>query len=146
MNPQEKAIACFRNGFNCSQSVLSAFGPHHGLNDDQSLRVACAFGAGMARRQMTCGAVTGALMAIGLKHGKSLNDNESKKANTYAVANSFIDEFTRRHGSICCKELLDGLDMHNPEEFAQIKERKLFDTLCEKYVSDAVAITEGLMK
>lgn len=82
MKPQEKAIACFRNGFNCSQSVLSAFGPYYGLNDDQCLRVACAFGAGMARRQMTCGAVIGALMALGLKHGKSLNDDESKKTNT----------------------------------------------------------------
>lgn len=146
MQPQEKAIASFRDGFNCSQSVLLACGGgNRGLTDDQCLRVACAFGAGMGRRQMTCGAVTGALMAIGLQHGKSLGDHEDKKADTYARANALMDEFTRRHQSITCRDLLNGLDLHNPDDYALIKEQNLFSTLCEKYVNDAVTIAQDII-
>jgi C_GCAxxG_C_C family probable redox protein len=65
MKRTEQAENYFSNHFNCSQSVLSAFASDLRLSIDNSLKVACAFGAGMGRQQHTCGAVTGALMAIG---------------------------------------------------------------------------------
>ena len=79
MDHSEKALNLFDNKFNCAQSVLTAFAEELGLTEDESLRVACAFGGGMGRQQLTCGAVTGAAMALGLKFGKGKNDERWKK-------------------------------------------------------------------
>lgn len=57
------AVQTFAGGYNCSQSVFSVFAPGFGVSKDLSLRLASPLGAGIARRQETCGAVTGALMA-----------------------------------------------------------------------------------
>ena len=55
----EHALSRFEQGFSCSQSVLSAYGPQLGLDTELALRVSGAFGSGMARMGRTCGAVTG---------------------------------------------------------------------------------------
>jgi len=146
MNKEEEALKYFRNKFNCSQSVFVVFGPDYGLDKEESLRVSCAFGGGMGRQQLTCGAVTGALMALGLKYGKGLNDSEENKQTTYTKTREFFEEFKKLNGSSCCKDLLDGLDMNDPEDHKKIMDQKLFDIRCEKYVADAVHITENLLK
>lgn len=146
MKKSKKAVDYFRNRFNCSQSVLTVFSGDNGLSEDESLKVACAFGGGMGRQQYTCGAVTGALMAIGLKFGKGINDPEEKKQLTYSKTRMFFEEFTKLHGSTNCRELLCGLDMTDPEDQKKIMEQKLFDIKCERYVTDAVIITEKLLK
>jgi C_GCAxxG_C_C family probable redox protein len=145
MNKQQQASDYFQNSFNCSQSVFTVFATDYGIPEDDSLRIACAFGAGMGRQQYTCGAVTGALMAIGLKYGKGRNDDESRKKETYEKALEFLTEFKKIHGSVNCRELLRGLNMNNPDDFKKIKEANLFETLCGQYVEDAVAITEKLI-
>ncbi len=145
MNKQKQAINYFKNSFNCSQSVFTVFAPDFGISEDDSLKIACAFGGGMGRQQHICGAVTGALMAIGLKYGKALHDEESKKAETYRKTVEFFEKFKKLNGTISCKELLHGLDMNHPDEYARIKELGLFDTLCTKYVEDAVKITEQII-
>jgi len=144
MNRSEKALLYFNNSFNCSQSVLTAFAPDLGISEDESLKIACAFGAGMGRMQHTCGAVTGALMAIGLQHGKALNDDESKKQHTYALTREFCEAFVRKHGSLNCRELLLGLDMSDPDDNLKIKELGLHDTHCSRFVKDAVDIVEKI--
>jgi len=144
MKRSENAVDYFRNRFNCSQAVFTVFGKDHGLSENDCLKVSCAFGGGMGRQQLTCGAVTGALMALGLKYGKALNDPEEKKQKTYAVTREFFQRFTELNGSVNCKALLDGLDMNDPDDHKKIMERKLFDIKCEKYVADAVEIVETL--
>jgi C_GCAxxG_C_C family probable redox protein len=144
MNRSEKALHYFNNSFNCSQSVLTAFAPELGISEDDSLKIACAFGAGMGRMQRTCGAVTGALMAIGLQHGKALKDDESKKQHTYALTRAFCEAFLRKHGSLNCRELLLDLDMNDPDENLKIKELGLHDTHCSRFVKDAVELIENL--
>jgi len=146
MTKTEKAIRNFRNNFNCAQAVLAAFGPEYGLEEDRCMKVARAFGGGMGRQQYTCGAVTGALMVLGMKFGKGLNDPEEKKKFTYNKAREFFDEFARLNSSVNCLELLEGLDMNNPDDHKIIMEKKLFDLKCEKYVSDAVRILESMLK
>jgi C_GCAxxG_C_C family probable redox protein len=144
MKRSENAVDYFRKKFNCSQAVFTVFGKDHGLSEDACLKVSCAFGGGMGRQQLTCGAVTGALMALGIKYGKALNDPEEKKQKTYAVTREFFQRFTELNGSVNCKVLLDGLDMNDPDDHKKIMERKLFDIKCEKYVADAVEIVEKL--
>jgi C_GCAxxG_C_C family probable redox protein len=144
MKKSEKAVDYFRNRFNCSQGVFTVFGKDHGLSEDNCLKVSCAFGGGMGRQQHTCGAVTGALMAIGIKYGKAMNDPEEKKKETYLKTRDFFERFTELNGSVNCKDLLDGLDMNDPDDHKEIMERKLFDIKCEKYVADAVEIIETI--
>ena len=146
MDKTKEALEYFRNKFNCSQSVLTPFGTEFHLSADECLKIATAFGGGMGRQQQTCGAVTGALMAIGLKYGKGINDDEAKKQFTYSKTREFFEEFIKIHGSTNCRELLDGLDMTDPEGHKKIIERNLFELKCEKYVADAVKITEKLLK
>jgi len=146
MNRQETALKYFRNKFNCSQSVLTAFGGEYGISENDCLKIACAFGGGMGRQQCTCGAVTGALMVLGLKYGKAVNDPEEKKVLTYSKTKEFFNEFKKLNGSTDCKVLLDGLDLNDPVEHQKIVDLKMFDIKCEKYISDAVIITEKLLK
>jgi len=145
MDRSEKALSYFDNKFNCSQSVLTVFAEELGLTEDESLRVACAFGGGMGRQQQTCGAVTGAAMALGLKYGKGKNDSDDKKLLTYDMTVELFEEFNKLNGSTNCRSLLNDLDMRNENELSLINEQNLFHTNCRKYVADAVKITERIL-
>jgi C_GCAxxG_C_C family probable redox protein len=140
----DKAVEYFRDSFNCSQSVFTVFGTGHGLSEDACLKASCAFGGGIGRTQNICGAVTGALMALGLEHGKGKNDPDDKKKRTYELTREFMKRFSEMNGSLICKELLDNLDMNDPEQHKKITDLGLFEVRCEKYVSDAVSIAEEL--
>jgi len=145
MEHSEKALAYFDNKFNCAQSVLAVFAGESGLTEDESLRVACAFGGGLGRQQLTCGAVTGAAMAIGLKFGKGKNDEDEKKIQTYDKTVALFAEFAKLNGSTSCRSLLENLDMRDEAEYKVIVEKNLFHTNCRKYVADAVLITEKII-
>lgn len=146
MNKKEKAVEFFKKGYNCSQSVFVAFNKEFGLTEDVCLKTACAFGAGMGRNQHTCGAVTGALMVLGLRFGKGVGDDESKKKYTYSKVDDFFADFIRINGSISCRELLSNFDLRNEVDYAEIVKQNLFELKCEKYVADAVEITEKLIE
>jgi C_GCAxxG_C_C family probable redox protein len=144
MNKQEIALNYFNNKFNCSQAVFTSFGIDLGLSEDECLKISCAFGGGMGRQQFTCGAVTGALMVLGLKYGKAFKDEDSKKTETYAKTVEFLKEFEKLNGSTTCKVLLQNLDMNNENDLAKINELNLFKVNCEKYVTDAVMLLEKI--
>ena len=146
MTRSENAEFYFTDTFNCSQAVLASFGQDYGLTEDQCLKISCAFGGGMGRRQMTCGAVTGALMVIGLHFGRGAEDPYSQSGIAYENTKVFFREFIKSNGSINCKELLQGLDMNDPEDQKKIEELELFRANCVKYVRDAVEITEKLIQ
>lgn len=140
----ELARQYFRNSFNCSQSVLCVFAHDLGISRDSAMKLASAFGAGIARQQLTCGAVTGAIMALSLKFGKGLRDDDSRKTHAYSKALELMEEFKKRNKSITCLELLDGLDMI--ADIDKINELGYFKTRCVDYVMDAVEITEELLR
>ncbi len=144
MTRSETAQQYFKSGFNCSQSVLGVFAHDLGISKDSCLKIACGFGGGIARQQHICGAVTGAVMALGLKFGKGSNDDDAKKLFTYEKTQVLLEEFRQKHKSVNCRELLQGLDMIKDSE--KIKELGLFQSLCPGYVKDAVEITEKLLK
>jgi len=80
MNGFERAVSSFKEGFSCSQALLSIYGTQLGLNREMALKVSGAFGGGMGRMGETCGAVTGAFMIIGLKYGKTrIKDEQTKE-------------------------------------------------------------------
>jgi C_GCAxxG_C_C family probable redox protein len=144
MSKVELAVATFGEGFSCSQAVLSALAPDLGLDRETALRVAGAFGAGIARTGQTCGSVSGALMVLGLEHSQTQAEDKQAKEEMYALAREFIKRFEARNDSILCRELL-GNDIGSPEEMQLIKEKGLFTSLCPKLVRDAVEIVEQLL-
>ncbi|MTK52951.1 C-GCAxxG-C-C family protein [Paludibacter sp.] len=143
---QQLAIATFQSGYNCAQSVLSTFSINFGLERDSLLKLASPFGSGIAKTQETCGAVTGALMAIGLKYGKGINGKEEDKQQAYALAQKLMTEFSSIHGCTNCKKLLNDLDMNNESEMAKIKELDLFNTHCLNYIQTAVKLTDQILE
>lgn len=145
MTRKEIASRYFADGFACTPAVFTPFGKEMGLTEDQCLKLGCAFGGGIARNQYTCGAVSGALMVLGLRFGRGSEDGIEKKDLTYAKTNEFLQEFTSKHRSIVCKDLLQGLNMNDPVEKKKIEELKLFQTVCVDYIKDAVAIVEHLI-
>jgi C_GCAxxG_C_C family probable redox protein len=146
MTKSEKAIALFDQGFNCSQSVLTAFSEDYNISEDDCLKISCAFGGGMGRQQLTCGVVTGALMVLGLHFGRAKGDDISLKVTTYEKAVEFFEAFKGRNGATDCKELLLGLDMSNPADLKRIESLGLFKTSCYKYAKDAVDIAEKMIQ
>lgn len=140
------ALATFANSYNCSQSVFCVFAPDFGISKDLSLRLAGPFGGGIARRQETCGAVTGALLALGLRYGKGENGSEDDKKRAYEVAQHFIKDFETEFGSIVCLQLLDNNQMDTDEGATAIAKEDMFRTRCAKYVKFAVERTEEYLK
>ena len=106
MEKEKKAVNYHKRKFNCAQSVFTVFGQDFGISEDDCLKLSCAFGGGMGRKQNVCGAVTGALMALGLKYGKGINDPEENKMLTYSKTSEFFRQFSKLNGSIVCRSCL----------------------------------------
>ncbi len=137
----EKARTLFSTGHNCAQSVLASFAEDIGLGSEPALRVASGFGAGMGRLEKTCGAVTGAIMAIGLKYG---TDTGPAKEKTYDLVQDFVKRFEETHGSSECAVLL-GCDLRTPEGKKVFKEKDLHATVCMRCVENSVRMLEPLL-
>lgn len=144
MDKVSQALSTFDSGFNCSQSVLTAFCNDFGLNDETAFRIACSFGGGMGRMAKTCGTVTGAFMVIGLKYGQMQSNDKVTKEKTYGLVRAFAELFAKERGSIECLELL-ACDISAPEGFKTANEKNLFKTICPKCVESAVKILEEIL-
>jgi len=141
---EKESLEYFRNGFNCAQAVFAPFAKENGISESHALRIACGFGGGMGRLQATCGAVTGAYMAIGVKHGKSLGDKgDEKKEETYDLVKTFDTEFRKIFSTTLCRELLQ-CDLNTDEGKKFASEHKLTQKVCERCVQEAVKIVEKI--
>jgi len=140
----EKAVNCFKEGSCCSQAVLSVYAEEFGLSQEAALKISCGFGGGMGRMARTCGAVTGAFMVIGLKHGNAHTNDKQSREKTYDLVREFAFRFEERNGSIVCRDLLD-CDISEPEGFRSAKEIGLFTSICPEMVRDAAEILEEMM-
>jgi C_GCAxxG_C_C family probable redox protein len=140
----EKTVACFKGGLNCAQAILSTYGPQFGLDHEHAVKVAGAFGSGMGMGE-TCGAVTGALMVIGLKHSRVKGHSLFSKEKTQQIAEEFVERFKARNGATACKELLH-CDVNTAEGLKTAKHEKHFKKRCPKFVQDAAEILEEILK
>lgn len=96
----------FRQGYNCSQSVLLAFSDITGLDETTAARLSSSFGGGLGRMREVCGAVSAAAMVLGLVKGYSDPSDKEAKAAHYRLIREFADRFKALNGSIICRELL----------------------------------------
>jgi C_GCAxxG_C_C family probable redox protein len=144
MTKSDEAATSYRKRFTCSAAVFSAFSEDLGLDPDMAKKIACGFGAGISKTGNMCGAVSGAIMVIGLKYGKTQADDDAATEKTRALVRQFIHEFTEKNGSVNCRELL-GYDLSNADEYEKARERELFETKCPELVRDAAVILEKIL-
>ncbi len=141
----DQAAATFINGFNCAQAVFSSYAEEFGIDRTEALKISCGFGAGMGRRQEVCGAVSGAIMLIGSKCGKTIREDNTATDLTYKLVRELSDKFIAKHGSISCKELL-GCNLLTPEGQQFFKENNFRDIKCARYVHDASELVETILE
>lgn len=143
MNKYEKVITKFHEGLNCSQVVLLAFAKELGIDDASVLKIACGFGGGMGHGEV-CGAVSGAIMALGLKYGQSDILDTASKLKTSEVVKEFVTEFKCLNNSITCRDLL-GCDLNTDSGKNYVIEKQLFLNTCPKFIKDSIDILRKLL-
>jgi C_GCAxxG_C_C family probable redox protein len=144
MTKSDDAYRCFMSRFTCSAAVFLAFSEELGLDPDMAKKIACGFGAGISKTGNICGAVSGAVMVIGLKYGKTEADDETATERTRTLTRQFIKEFTEKSGSVNCSVLL-GYDLSDMQAYAAAKDSGLFVTRCPVFVRDAADILERIL-
>ena len=133
MTSKEKALSLFNSGFNCAQSIFAAYSEKVGLDETQAKMVSTGFGAGIARTQGLCGAISGAVMLLGCKYTNVEMPIESKEL-IYQKVLEVIEDFKKTHGSSDCIDLI-GVNVSTPEGQAIAKELKVHENLCTNYLS-----------
>ncbi len=114
----ELAIAYFKKGYNCSQSVFMAFCDEYDIASETVLRISSSFGAGMGRLREVCGAVTGMFMVAGMLYGYTDPKDHDSKTEHYKRIQFLAKEFEEKNHAIVCRELLGlgaGKDSPVPE-------------------------------
>jgi len=145
MSKAEEAVTTFKKGCNCSQAVFSVFAGEFGLDEITALKIASGFGGGIGHMGQTCGAVTGAILVIGLKSGMSLEKTHESNQKVYDIIGRLVDEFKKRNRSVICWDLV-GVDFGNAEAYREARKRDVFYSVCPKFISDAVQIVEEIYR
>ena len=132
------SVKRYKEGHNCAQSLLLAYALESGLDLDRLVVAAESFGVGMGRLGETCGAVTGALLIIGLKYGRREVRDAGATETTYSEVSEFKRRFAALNGSIVCRELV-GYDIGTAAGMAAATGNGAFNG-CPRYVRDAARI------
>ena len=97
----ELARDYYLKGFGCAESVLHAFNDLSIINvPDSMLKASTGFGTGFGGKGSTCGAITGPIMAIGLKYGR-LKPEESAEE-TYKRTKKVVDAYEQKYKTTEC--------------------------------------------
>lgn len=144
MNYKGKAGDYFSQKLHCSQAVLAAFADDCGISEEQALKLGSCFGSGM-RKGEVCGAVTGALMVLGLLYGQKKPEDLAGRQSSNEVNDLMMDRFKEKCGSYLCNDLL-GCDISTKEGVQFCMDNKLFTEFCPKMVAAAVEVVEEIIK
>jgi len=134
----EKAVKYFQGGYNCAQSVFLALYEHLEPNSKNELvpKIATGFGGGIGRCGSVCGALTGSIMAVGIKD--TLNEpGIEKRAKAYATAKTLLQQFEKQQGTTFCRDLIK-YDLSNPEEAAKFRQEGIPQKVCSKLIKAAI--------
>lgn len=138
----EKAVSRFLSGYNCAQSILLTMSEHWNGENVLIPRIATAFGGGIGRCGSVCGALTGGVMAIGIKYGTN-EPSAEKRLRAYELAHTVYRRFEKLHGTVLCRELI-GYDLSDPEELEKARKAKVFEEKCAGFIRATVGILRSL--
>ncbi len=138
----ERAVELFNGGMNCTQSVLAAFGSAYGLDAEAAVRLGAPFGGGIAFLQEVCGALTGAIMVMGLARGAGGSSRDGREG-VNEIARAMAEQFREMNGSIHCKDLIE-CDITTAGGLAKARGNNGFAP-CAGYVRAASRILEEML-
>lgn len=144
-NAVDVALDLFAQMFNCAEAVLGGLVAEFELECNCCPRIATAFGGGMAGQGEICGALTGAMMSIGLKYGRERGDDNESKAVVYGKVRELFSAFEKEFGTCGCFDLI-GIDLTTPEGLEQAKATNLHHGICPKYVKFCAEQAAQLMR
>jgi len=135
-----KAVLLYKDGSNSCQAVLGAFQDEMGINETAAMKMGAGFGAGIGTMQKTCGAITGALMVLGCRHYDKDSLFESKQT-MFDETQKLLIRFHKKFGSTECYSLLK-IDFHKPGGLQKAREKRIFETHCQKYIREVCDILD----
>lgn len=138
--PRDAALWHFDSGFNCAESINLAFPSANREVSRAGQMSATAFGGGLVRRGLLCGALAGAAMVLGRELGRDRADDADGKERVYAAVEEILREVESRFGAIDCRTLT-GVDFHLPHDPGEMK--ALHERVCNPLVAlvaDLVAV------
>lgn len=104
MSIKDNALKLHENGYNCAQSVLAGSKEYTGLDEETALAISAGFGGGL-RSGEVCGAISGAVMAVGMKHPfADANDTEAK-VKIAALTKQCVNMAKEKYGCVSCLDL-----------------------------------------
>ncbi len=107
--------------YNCTQVVLISFCDKYNLSKEMAYQLGNHFGGGM-RRGSVCGAITGALMAMGLLNRSS---DEIKQ---------FMIDFETKKGDVHCAKLLEN-----------VSDKAIRSDMCKDYICYCIEYIEKML-
>jgi len=144
MSRSQRALELFSQSYNCAQSVFAACAASGGLSEAQRLALAAPFGGGIARQGKICGALTGALLALGEDAGEAMaTDPVAGRNALYERAQKLTTDFRSAHGSILCRELT-GCILNTEAGQLSYKERGLHQNLCSRIVASTAELVDKI--
>lgn len=138
---KEKLEELSKKEYNCSQTVFAYFAYDLGMDEELAMKTATAFERGMFKSE-TCGTLTGAYMALGLKYGSS---DFEKKLKLEEMVHKLDKEFEKKNKSKKCINLL-GVDVNTNEGMKIALEEDLLSNVCGRCISSSIEITEKIME
>lgn len=126
-------------GFLCSESVLVALSKLLNVKSAVIPKIATGFGAGIGLHGEVCGALSGAVMGLGLRFGRTHPSETPKDTTPYEYGQRIVNLFVARFEHIRCRDLL-GLDISREKDRQAYNDQKLWETKC----SNIIHVTTGL--
>ena len=142
MTRREQAMAHFKEGYNCSQSIMLTFMDLLPGDKKTLMSLASSFGGGMGRLREVCGSVTGMFMVAGILYGYDGPETGEVKAAHYARIQELAHKFEEKHGTIVCREML-GLNVKHDAATPEARTQEYYKKRpCAEIIGDAAEILE----
>ncbi|MGD9161803.1 MAG: C-GCAxxG-C-C family protein [Desulfobacteraceae bacterium] len=131
---EEMAAAYGPEFHGCAQVVTGTLMEILGISDELVIKAASFF-AGGSKRCLTCGAISGGLIVLGVKYGPG-NQEADVEAEEEAVdpAMELIDRFMNEYSTTNCCELT-GFDFRDPDQFQSFKDAPEAKQKCTEKMS-----------
>lgn len=144
----QRAMDNFKQGYNCSQSVVLAYSDKIGLDKEILLKVSSSFGGGMGRLREVCGGVSGMFMVAGLLYGYTGAKDIQGKTEHYKRIQELAATFSEITGSIVCRELLGLAPNVKKESYipSERTEEYYKKRPCVEMVGTAAAVLEKYLR
>ncbi len=141
---KERAVKNYSTGYNCAQSVLLAFCEDGEIDHEIAAMLTSPYGSGISGQGKICGCVNGAIMALGLRMGKTTVNNSADRREIYSITKTFCTRFVEKHGYLDCRDLIK-LDLSKNEDFKKAIDDGIFKNRCSMLIISATEIVEELI-